>query len=31
MYPATGPKKTYITDPVSAPCAPPLQPKVRIQ
>ncbi|KAL2804837.1 lipoma-preferred partner isoform d [Daubentonia madagascariensis] len=29
MYPATGPKKTYITDPVSAPCAPPLQPKVR--
>ncbi|XP_063518610.1 lipoma-preferred partner isoform X3 [Pongo pygmaeus] len=27
MYPVTGPKKTYITDPVSAPCAPPLQPK----
>nr|BAC26401.1 unnamed protein product [Mus musculus] len=29
MYPVSGPKKTYITDPVSAPCAPPLQPKVR--
>lgn len=28
MYPVAGPKKTYITDPVSAPCAPPLQPKV---
>ncbi|XP_031518775.1 lipoma-preferred partner isoform X8 [Papio anubis] len=27
MYPVTGPKKTYITDPVSAPCAPPLQSK----
>ncbi|XP_007195286.1 lipoma-preferred partner isoform X1 [Balaenoptera acutorostrata] len=27
MYPVAGPKKTYITDPVSAPCAPPLQPK----
>ncbi|XP_010622425.1 lipoma-preferred partner isoform X1 [Fukomys damarensis] len=27
MYPAAGPKKTYITDPVAAPCAPPLQPK----
>lgn len=27
MYPVSGPKKTYITDPVSAPCAPPLQPK----
>ncbi|XP_037382486.1 lipoma-preferred partner-like [Talpa occidentalis] len=29
MYPVGGPKKTYITDPVSAPCAPPPQPKVR--
>nr|XP_060496759.1 lipoma-preferred partner isoform X5 [Panthera onca] len=28
MYPVTGPKKTYITDPVSVPCAPPLQQKV---
>lgn len=28
MYPVAGPKKTYITDPVPAPCAPPLQPKV---
>ncbi|XP_078206621.1 lipoma-preferred partner isoform X9 [Callithrix jacchus] len=27
IYPASGPKKTYITDPVSAPSAPPLQPK----
>lgn len=27
MYPVSGPKKTYITDPVSAPCAPPLQQK----
>ncbi|XP_034517125.1 lipoma-preferred partner isoform X2 [Ailuropoda melanoleuca] len=27
MYPVAGPKKTYITDPVSAPCAPPLQQK----
>ncbi|XP_019607670.2 lipoma-preferred partner [Rhinolophus sinicus] len=27
MYPVAGPKKTYITDPVPAPCAPPLQPK----
>lgn len=29
MYAVPGSKKTYITDPVSAPCAPPLQPKVR--
>ncbi|KAB0364324.1 hypothetical protein FD754_008480 [Muntiacus muntjak] len=28
MYPVAGPKKTYITDPVPAPCAPPLQPKI---
>ncbi|XP_038301775.1 lipoma-preferred partner isoform X1 [Canis aureus] len=27
MYPVAGPKKTYITDPVSAPCASPLQQK----
>lgn len=29
MYPVSGPKKTYITDPAPAQCAPPLQPKVR--
>ncbi|TKC48588.1 hypothetical protein EI555_021163 [Monodon monoceros] len=28
MYPVAGPKKTYITDPVSARCAPPLQQKM---
>ncbi|KAM4887476.1 lipoma-preferred partner isoform 2-T4 [Thomomys bottae] len=27
MYPTTGVKKTYITDPVPAPCAQPAQPK----
>ncbi|XP_075412324.1 lipoma-preferred partner isoform X3 [Tenrec ecaudatus] len=27
IYPVSGPKKTYITDPVPAPCAPPPQPK----
>lgn len=27
MYTATGPKKTYVMDPVSGPGAPPLQPK----
>nr|XP_048309857.1 lipoma-preferred partner isoform X3 [Myodes glareolus] len=27
MYPVSGPKKTYITDPAPAQCAPPLQPK----
>ncbi|MEJ1274196.1 LIM domain containing preferred translocation partner in lipoma [Cricetulus griseus] len=31
MYPVSGPKKTYITDPVPAPCAPPLQPKASIR
>lgn len=28
MYPVAGPKKTYITDPVSMPSVPPLQSKV---